>query len=374
MNQQQFLDGLTPLQRRMIQIVISLSENETTFIQVKDILKKLAMKVWNMDQFEFEASCEDLSGFVEMLDSYSTGTVGYAYRVLLRMGQAWNCRYPYFDFHGPIGDLHDDQPSGPEYLQLRLSRFFYLMMPEGNPPLLPLSLLNGTTTSDGEETPSHHLNELWMAMEEVRQNPQVTLEELIEIMPGPDFASGGAVCGNDSIRSFYRAGKGTLTLRGSIETLIEGPSTRIAITSLPKGVLVQSIIGQIRKIFRHQTEIHGFKDASTQTQVRIILDASRNFPPSTLKALLFKETDLEQQVPFTLPGGASLISVLKEGVAHCSPAWKKKSGDKTEFVPLLRDILKHGGYKSPLSDLGDERRTRVLEFRNGQSHQIERSL
>lgn len=348
----------------MIETVISLSENETKFIQVKEILKKLTMEIWDMDMLEFEASCEELSGFVGPIDSYSKDSVGYAYRVLLQMGQPWQCRYPYFDFRGEIGDLHDDQPSGPEYLQLRLSRFYNLMMPEGDPPFLPLSLLNGTTTQDGKKTPSHHLNELWMAMEEVRQNPQITLDELIEIIPGPDFPSGGAVLGNDSILSFYREGKGTLTLRGNIETLIEGPSTRIAITSLPKGVLVQNVLEQIRKIFRYQTEIHGFKNASSHNHVRIIINSSRKWTPESLKETLYKETDLEQQISFTLPGGASLISVLKEAVGQCSPAWKKKSGDKTEFVPLLKDILKHGGYKSPLSDLGGERKSRILEFRN----------
>jgi hypothetical protein len=80
----------------------------------------------------------------------------------------------------------------------------------------------------------------------------------------------------------------------------------------------------------------------------------------SLANLLYKETGLERRTPFFLPGEETLLNLLKKGVALCSPAWVKKSGGTTEFVPFLRDILKHGGYKSPLSDLGDDRRSRIL--------------
>jgi hypothetical protein len=80
-------------------------------------------------------------------------------------------------------------------------------------------------------------------------------------------------------------------------------------------------------------------------------------------SLLFKETALEQEFLFALPGSKPLLDVLRRGVKLCSAAWMKKSGDPSEFVPYLRDILKHGGYKSPLSLLGDERRTRIRNAR-----------
>ncbi|MFI5304656.1 MAG: DNA gyrase subunit A [Nitrospiria bacterium] len=369
MDSLQFLDGLTTLQRRLMQIVVSFIENEFKLIEVKEVLRKLAIEDWRMDEFDFEESCEELNSFVSSMESYPHKSVGYIYRVLLRMGQPWHCRYPYFEFHGSVGDLHDDQPSGPEYVQLRLSRFSQIMFPENKPPYLPLSLLNGTTHTDGETNPSHHLGELWMAMEEVHQNPDVTLDSILEIMPGPDFCAGGVICGNEAIRSFYADGKGILTVRGSVETLIEGPSTRIAITSMPQGILIKTIIDQIRKISENQPEFYGFKDYSTQNQVKFVLDASRKWSPNALKEILYRETDLEQRIYFSLSlpqlsstfENSSLISILQYGAIHCTPAWHKKSGDKTEFVPFLKDILKHGGYKSPLSELGDERKTRILD-------------
>lgn len=361
MDLRQFLDGFLPLQRRILEILISLSENDTKYIQAKEILYKLNVNEGLMDESEFESCCDELNGHVGPIDSYLPDSVGYSYRTLLQMGQPWRYRYPYFDFHGAIGDLHDDQPAGPEYLQVRLSRFSHVIFPDGEAPLLPLSLLNGTISPEGHVTPSHHLNELWIAMEEVRQNPDITLDQLVEIMPGPDFAFGGVVFGNTASRTLYQEGKGNLILRGSVEILIEGPRTRIAITSLPQGVLAKTILDHIRNLSRSQPDIIGFKDASFQNQIKIIVEATSRWSSSSLVSFLFKETALEQQVPYVLPGGNSLIDVLKRGVSSCSPAWVKKSGGKTDFVPLLKDILKHGGYKSALSDLGDDRRSRILD-------------
>ena len=367
-----FLEGLDRLQLRLVDICRALAENDRVFINAVEILKVLALEDWKFAEGDFEHECELLSSSVDPIEAYSPMSVGYAYRQLLRMGQPWHSRYPHFDLRGMYGDPHDDFPSGPEYVELRLSKFSHVVMPVGKPPLLPVSLLNGVTLPSGAQIPSHQIEELWMAFEHVRQDPNIGLEDLMEVLPGPDFASGGVAGGSDAVRALYADGKGTLVLRGDIRDEIEGGRTRVAITSLPPGVLIKTVIEQVRRLGSNGVvPFYGIKDLSQGEQVRIILDVPRRVTASALKQILFRETDLERQVSFqcafadgsgSARDGDPLISVLKQAVSRCSLSWERKDDEPIEHVPFLRDILEHGGYKSPLTNLIDARKTRILNF------------
>jgi hypothetical protein len=371
MNEGLFLEGVDRLQMRLIDICRALAENERVFINAIEILKVLAIEDWKFDEGDFEHDCELLSSAVDPIEAYSPMSVGYAYRQMLRMGQPWHSRYPHFDLRGMYGDPHDDFPSGPEYVELRLSKFSHLVMPVGKPPLLPISLLNGVVLPNGTAIPSHPLEELWMAFEHVRQDPNIGLDDLMEILPGPDFASGGVVGGTGAIHSLYENGKETLTLRADIREEIEGGRTRVAIVSLPPGVLIKTVLEQIRALGRNGViPFYGIKDLSQGEQVRITLDAPRSLSPAALKQILFRETDLERQVSFQCAfsdssgwrDDDSLISVLKKAVSRCTLSWERKDDEPIDYIPLLRDILEHGGYKSPLTDLIDARKSRILNL------------
>ena len=371
MDQFDFLDGMTGLQRRLLDLCRAMSESESDLVSAKELLKALAVEDWKMAEEDFEQDCEEMTIKVGPIESYPQQSVGYAYRVLLRMGTPWRIRYPYFEFRGMYGDPHDDQPSGLDDVSLRLSNFANILLPATGAPLLPVALLNGVLLPEGTQIPSHNLQELWMAYEEVRQNPAVTLEELMEALPGPDFCSGGVAGGVAAIRSLYDKGKGDLVVRADIREEIEGGRTRISIQSLPPGVLIQTAIEQIRELGRRERiYLYGIKDTSTRYNTKITLDLPRRWSTAAVKEILFKETDLEKRVPFRLsigdwsgwPQEGGLIAILKAAVGRCGPAWGRKDGGPTDHVPFLRDILELGGYKSPLSDLTDDRRSRLLDI------------
>ena len=371
MEQFDFWDGLTGLQRRLVDLLRSMAESETVFIGAKDILRRLATEEWKMTEDEFEYECEEMNIQVGPIESYRPKSVGRAYRLLLEMGAPWRIRYPYFDLRGMVGTLHDDAPSGPDGVSLRLSPFAQMVLPVGKAPLLPAALLNGVSLPDGSHIPPHNLQELWMALEAVRQNPGVELDDLMEVLPGPDFASGGVVGGAKAIRSLYADGKTEMVLRGKIEAEIEGGRTRVAIMSLPPGVLVRTIIEQIRGLAgRERLFLYEMKDRSERHAVRITLDLPRRYSAAAVKEILYRETDLERRGVFRLsvsdgsgrPGEGTLISILKGAVLCLSPAWERKDGAPTDSVPFLKEILEVGGYKSPLSDLTDDRRSRLLDL------------
>ncbi len=355
----------TPLQQRLVDLCRALSENDHLFIDTQEMLKALLCDTRQnaspMDAAEFEYQCEALSMRVPPISECAPDSAAYAYRTILRMGLPWHCRYPWFDLNGMYGDRHDDEPAGPEYVGLRLSRFTQGVMPHDRAPRLPLTLLNGATRQDGVQIPAHNLEELWMALEQVRQDPDVGLSDLMEIMPGPDLAAGCVIGTPQAIRTLYAEGSATLLLRGNVETLLEGGRTRLAITALPPGVSVKMLLTQIRSLVeRGLIRFYHIQDTPSKEGVRIVLDAPSQPSAAQIKALLFKETDLEVSVSCALGGrGEGLIPTLKRCLAECSSAWERKDGGEMEHTPFLKEILNRGGYKSPLSEIVDERRSRI---------------
>lgn len=368
MDPKSFLDGLTPVGRRLIKIADTLSEHHSRFIPAREILKEIAVKDLNFDEYQFEEACEKLDEGVSPIESCPPESLGFIYRTLLSLGQTWKIRYPFFDLYGPVGDIHDDEPSGPGGVEVRLSKFSNIISPAGAPPLLPVSLLNGFHIPGRGYLPPHQIDELWMAFEEIRQNPGVALEDLMEIIPGPDFSSGCVAGTPGMIRDLYETGAGRLMLRGTIETLIEGPRTKIAIRSIPPGVLVKDIMEQIRRIIHKGLIVYELKDRTEGNRIEVLLDVPGRWTVNDLKTLLFKESDLEKEVGFCIPkplenSDQGFINCVKWAVEKCSSAWEFKGGASSKTTtPFLRDILKYGGYKSPLYDLSDERRSRLLDF------------
>lgn len=366
-----FLDGLTALQRRLIDICRAEAANDRVFINAKDILRVLALQDWRMDEGDFEYDCDNLSAHVEPIESYSPKSVGYAYRMIQQMGLPWRVRYPHFELRGMYGDPHDEVPQGPEYMEVRLSGFSHIVMPVGKPPLLPLALLNGAVLPDGTAIPPHNLEELWTAFEQVRQAPELPLDELMEFIPGPDFASSGVVGDPKAIRALYADGKGELVLRADVQSEIEGARTRISIRSLPPGVLVKTVMEQLRALVQEGTlQLYSLKNLSERERIRIVLDAPPRWSPASLKEILFNKTDLQRRTLFHCAvsdpsgwrGGASLIETLRQAAARCTLSWQRKDDEPIEHIPLLREIQEFGGYKSPLSDLVDSRRSRLLNL------------
>ncbi len=355
------LSGLTPLQTRLLSLTRALEEDHHASVDAKELLWTVARVDWKMDEAEFEYQCECLNMRVEPIAAYPAGSVGQAYRQLLQMGVPWHCRYPYLNLGGMYGDLHDDEPAGPEGISLSISHFCEAVFPAGKAPRLPLGLLNGGLLPSGLRLPSHHLNELWMAYEQVRQTPDIPLESLMEILPGPDFAVPSVCIGVDAIRSLYENGHATLTLAARIDIELEGGRTRLAITSLPPGVRVKTVVEQIRQLKESQAlPLYDVKNTSRLNDVRITLDAPGDCSAAQIREILFQKTDLSvtQHCALSSEGGG-LIALLKDAATHCISAWERKDGHPMDWMPTLQEVRRTGGYKSPLTPLIDSRRSRI---------------
>lgn len=359
------LDGCTPETRRLLHVAHELADEPHQRIDAKRIVTLFCTRELGLDPDDVEAACEEVAAHVQ--HHYLPGTVGHAYRTLLRLAQPWRVRYPLLEAAGMIGDHHDDDPGGPDLVSVRVSHVSDTVLPLDRPPLLPIGLLNGRSEGDAV-IPPHNLSELWTAMEHLRQDPDESLDDLMEVMPGPDFASGGVIWGIGPVRELYDTGAATVVLRAAVEDQLQGARTRLAITALPPGVLIKTVVAQIRDLVRRgRVLLTQIEDLSTPDRVHILLDAPSTVTTEALKTFLFAETECERRVPCRLafesdPG--SVTRPLRDWLAlanrRCSPAWRPKRGPLLDRVPTLREIMDRGGYESPLFDLVDHRRTKIL--------------
>ena len=138
---------------------------------------------------------------------------------------------------------------------------------------------------------------------------------------------------------------------------------------MPSGVQVRTVIAQIRSLAeRRLVQFYNIRDLSQRGAIRILLEAPRDYPVARLKEILYRETDLEKRLCFKcgvtdaagFQGDGSLVETLRQAASRCTPSWQRKDGEPIEYVPLLREVYEYGGYKSPLSDFIDVRRSRLL--------------
>lgn len=359
------LDGCSPTIRRLLHVVHELLDEPHDATDAKTVISLYCTRDLGLDADDVEQACEEIAAQVQRV--YPPGTVGDAYRTLLKLGQPWRTRYPLLDLSGMTGDHHDDDPGGPELVGVRVSKLAHTLIPLDRAPLLPIGLLNGNDEGDAL-IPSHNLSELWTALEHLRQDPAESLDDLMEVLPGPDFPTGAVIWGIDPIRELYATGAGSLVVRASIEDELQGARTRVSISSLPPGVLVKAVLSEIRELVRRgRLPLIQVEDRSTEARAQVLLDAPKTLTTAELKALLFAETSCQRIIPCRLAfesdrGGVArpLSEWLAEANRRCTPAWRPKDGPILDRVPTLREILDRGGYESPLFGVIDDRRTKIL--------------
>src|SRR5829696_7677670 len=209
--------------------------------------------------------CGDTSG------NYHPHGDQVVYPTLVRLGQNWNMRYPLVDPQGNFGSTDGDPPAASRYTEARMTGVSMealadidkdtvdyqpnyddrLMEPTVLPGKFPNLLVNGSTgiaVGMACNLLPHNLREICNAIVKVIDNPAVTLPELLETVPGPDFPTGGIICGRDGIVDGYTTGRGRVTLRAKLH--VEEPKTGrgpvlIVIDEIPYGVIRRSIVESV---------------------------------------------------------------------------------------------------------------------------------
>ena len=293
-------DGLKPVQRRVLYSMIELNNGPD----------------------KPHRKCARIVG--DTMGKYQPHGDSSIYGALVNMAQEWSTRYPLVDGHGNFGSVDGDGAAAMRYTEARLSKISMEMLADINkdtvdfqpnfdeterepvvlPARFPNLLVNGTTgiaVGMATNIPPHNLRETINAVVKiidniVEEDRETAMEELLEIVKGPDFPTGATILGTRGIEEAYRTGRGKIRVRAvtNIETLPNGKS-RIVVTELPYLVNKARLIEKIAELVRDKKidGITDLNDHSSREGMRICIDLRKDANANVILNLLYKHTQLQ---------------------------------------------------------------------------------
>lgn len=241
------------------------------------------------------------------------------YETMVRMAQDFNYRYMLVDGHGNFGSVDGDAAAAMRYTESRMSKISMELLRDINkdtidyqdnydgeerepvvlPARFPNLLVNGTTgiaVGMATNIPPHQLGEIIDGVLAISQEPDITIQELMEIIPGPDFPTAGMILGRSGIRKAYETGRGSITLRArvDIETKSNGKET-IIVHELPYQVNKARLIEKIAELVRDKKVdgITDLRDESDRNGMRIVIEVRKDANASVILNNLYKQTALQ---------------------------------------------------------------------------------
>ena len=242
------------------------------------------------------------------------------YDTMVRMAQPFSLRYPLIDGQGNFGSVDGDNAAASRYTEVRLSKIAEAMIDdldretvdfvpnydgtEREPVVLPAKipnlLINGATgiaVGMATNIPPHNLREVVDACLHVLRNPDCTIDELIEIIPAPDFPTGGVIHGITGVREGYRTGRGRVVMRAKthFEEIDKGNRTSIIVDELPYQVNKKTLLERIAELIQEKKleGISHIQDESDKSGMRVVIDLKRGEVPEVVLNNLFKNTQLQ---------------------------------------------------------------------------------
>jgi DNA gyrase subunit A len=344
-------DGLKPSQRRIL----------------------VAMNDLGLGPTSSTSKCAGIVG--ETMKRYHPHGDGAIYPTLTRLAQDWVMRHRLIHGQGNFGSVAGLPPAQMRYTEARLSPVAADMLhdlesdtvdfidsydgkyrePLVLPAKFPNLLVNGAdgiAVGMATEIPPHNLREVCEATIRLINNPDITIDELMQVLPGPDFPTGGVICGRQGILDGYHTGRGKVTLRARADIREEGSRTQIVISEVPFQVTRNGLAEKIGDLIKDERikGVAAMRDESSARggePVRLVLDIKRDADPQLVLNQLYQFSPLQKTVSIILlalvdgrPRTLTLKQVLEEYLRHRVQVIRRR----TEF--LLREA---------------KRRTHVLE-------------
>ncbi len=303
------------------------------------------------------------------------------YEGLVRMAQDFSYRYMLVDGHGNFGSIDGDSPAAMRYTEARMSKIAVEMLrdinkdtvdfhpnydgtekePDVLPARFPNLLVNGASgiaVGMATNIPTHNLGEVISAIHMLMDNPDATTEDLMKVLPGPDFPTGGVVIGKSGIRKAYETGRGTIIVRAKVD--IEEKKNgkqQIIVHEIPYMVNKAKLIERIAELARNK-EIEGITDINDETDrdgMRIVIDVRRDASAEVILNNLYKMTLMQTTFNFNMlaivngsPKILSLKEILQYYLEHQENVVRrrtqfelKKAQKRAHIVAGLRIALDH---------------------------------
>lgn len=327
-------DGLKPVQRRILYAMFN--ENNT-------------------HEKPFRKSAKTVGYVIGNFHPHGDSSV---YEAMVRMSQDWKARHPLVEMHGNNGSVDGDPAAAMRYTEARLSAIAGELLrditkrtvdfipnfddqdvePTVLPARFPNLLVNGSTgISAGYATdiPPHNLTESLEAVLMRLDNPNATVDELMTVIPGPDFPTGGIIQGLDGIKKAYETGRGKIIVRAkaTIEPL-KGNKEQIVVTELPYEVNKANLVKKMdeQRVDKRLEGIAEIRDESDRTGLRVVIELKKDVPAEGILNYLYKTTDLQVTYNFNMiaihnrrPTMMTLPLMLDAYIAHQKDVITKRS-------------------------------------------------
>jgi DNA gyrase subunit A len=266
------------------------------------------------------------------------------YEAVVRMAQDFSLRYPLVDGQGNFGSIDGDAPAAMRYTEVRLSKLAHELLQDldketvdfvanydgsmQEPLVLPTRLPNllvnggsGIAVGMATNIPPHNLDEVCDALLAYLNNPEITLPELMEVLPGPDFPTGGYIYGAEGIAEAYATGKGLLRIRAKVAVELKGGRETLVVRELPYQVNKARLIERIAELVKDKKleGISEIRDESDREGLRVVIQLKRDESAQTILNQLYLHTQM--QVTF----GINLVAIVE---------------NRPELLNL-RDLLRH---------------------------------
>ena len=327
---------------------------------LKPVHRRILFSMGELNNFSDKPykKCARIVG--EVMGKYHPHGDSSVYDALVRLAQDFSIRYPLVDGHGNFGSIDGDSPAAQRYTEARLSKIaslmledidldtvdFYpnfddtLMQPRVLPAKFPNLLVNGAdgiAVGMATNIPPHNLREVISGVQALIKNPDIEVEELLQIIPGPDFPTGGIIMGRSALAQAYKTGRGGVVVRSKtdIEEMPNG-KFRIVVTEIPYQVNKARLIMQIADLVKNKKleGISDIKEESDRDGLRVVIEVKKDANPQVVLNSLFKHTQLQVKLGIiflALVGTKPRVLNLKEMLYYYLEHQKDVLVRKTKF-------------------------------------------
>ena len=297
----------------------------------------------------------------DVLGRYHPHGDSSVYDALVRMAQDFSLRYMMVDGHGNFGSIDGDPPAAYRYTEARMSKIAQYMLtdiekntvdfmpnfddrlqePTVLPAQIPALLANGSSgiaVGMATNIPPHNLGELIDGIIKIIDEDNVTNEDLMQVIKGPDFPTGATILGREGIKEAYTTGRGKITLRAEAEIEeMSGGKQRIVVSSLPYQVNKSKLIENIADLVKEK-RIEGISavrdESDREEKVRVVIELKRDANPQVVLNLLYKFTQMQDTfgiIMLALVNGEPKILTLRECLDHYIEHRRKVILRRTKF-------------------------------------------
>lgn len=327
---------------------------------LKPVHRRILYAMGEMNNFYDKPTkkCARIVG--DVMGKYHPHGDNSVYDAMVRLAQDFSIRYPLVDGQGNFGSVDGDPPAAMRYTEARLSKIAGLMLedidketvdfypnfdntleqPTVLPAKIPNLLINGAdgiAVGMATNIPPHNLTEVLTGLQALIDNPDIDIDDLIKIIPAPDYPTGGIIMGRVAVKHAYKTGRGGIVVRGKaeIEETSSGKS-RIIITELPYQVNKAQLIIQIADLVKNKKleGISDIKEESDRRGMRIVIDIKKDANAQVVLNSLYKQTQLQKGsgiIFLALVDGQPKVLNLKEMLYYYLEHQKVVLRRKTEF-------------------------------------------